>query len=137
MQPHIPYIGSRAEQLEQGGGIDVIVDQNDLSRDELRAVYEESLEIVLNSVERLVENLSGKTVITADHGEMLGERARPIPVRTHEHPRSIYTPELVDIPWLVIDDGERRDITELPLRDDQAPGRATVYDHLEAMGYKM
>lgn len=38
--------------------------------------YRENLRIALDSVEKLLPSLRGKTVITADHGELLGEKGR-------------------------------------------------------------
>lgn len=44
------------------------------SPEELRSFYRENLRWVLNEVERLLENVEGKIVITSDHGEALGEK---------------------------------------------------------------
>jgi hypothetical protein len=41
--------------------------------DVLRHAYGENLKIVLKYASKLLQNLSGKIVITSDHGELLGE----------------------------------------------------------------
>jgi len=60
----------------------------------LREAYLENLRLVLECVNGLVENLSGKIVITSDHGELLGERGR------YSHFAESSDPLLVEVPWL-------------------------------------
>jgi hypothetical protein len=67
----------------------------------LRKAYKENLEIVLKHVADLVEGLSGRIVITADHGEMLGEN------NCYCHWSRSNNKLLREIPWLVIDKGEK------------------------------
>lgn len=59
----------------------------------------DNLELVLGEVETLVNALSGQVVVTADHGESFSENW------VYGHPTGIYTKELVEIPWLIIDKG--------------------------------
>ncbi|MBW8001087.1 MAG: hypothetical protein FVQ80_03590 [Planctomycetes bacterium] len=69
--------------------------------DILRQAYKENLEIALPHVAKLVENISGKIIITADHGEMLGED------KCYCHWSRAKKKFLREIPWLVIDKGEK------------------------------
>ena len=63
----------------------------------LREKYRENLEIALEEIQRFVEDKEDvKIVITADHGELLGENGR------YAHPRGEKIPELVHVPWLEI-----------------------------------
>jgi len=56
----------------------------------VRNAYRENLELVLNYVKQLVAEIpSGKIIITADHGEWLGEDGR-------------YGHALMEVPWLEI-----------------------------------
>ena len=71
--------------------------------------YKSNLELVWKYVRKLIEKLSGKTVVTSDHGEMIGERILFLPIRGYGHPRGIRNPELIEVPWLEFD-GERRKI---------------------------
>jgi len=63
-----------------------------------------NLDRALPHVEDAMRELGGKTIVTADHGNMVGERV-PDPVSGVGHPRGVYTPELVDVPWLVYERG--------------------------------
>jgi hypothetical protein len=86
-----------------------------------------------------METLSGKTVVTADHGQMIGERSFPIPFHEHGHPPGIYTEELLSVPWLVHTNGPRREITaeELPTREQADDGDETVVsERLRHLGYR-
>lgn len=74
--------------------------------------YKDNLEYVIDDALSLAEQLDGKTVITSDHGNMMGERAFPIPIKMYAHPRGIRESELVEVPWAVVESGERRDIVD-------------------------
>jgi len=69
-----------------------------LGMEGLRRAYEENLKLVLSYVDKLVPHLKGKglVIITADHGELLGERG------LFDHPERVRVPELVEVPWLEI-----------------------------------
>lgn len=91
MQPHIPYIGdvsfpgaTVADTAERRGS------------DFLKKAYRSNLERVLESVQDLVNQLSGDIVITADHGEMLGEYGM------YGHYPEVYFSQLVEVPWLEV-----------------------------------
>ena len=68
-----------------------------LGKDGLREAYRENLHIVLEQVVALVKHLTGKIVITADHGEMLGE------YYCYSHWSRSSLKHLIEIPWFVID----------------------------------
>jgi len=65
----------------------------------LRRAYEMNLKKVLEEVKNLLPCLSGKVVVTADHGEFLGEN------RCFTHTPESENPLLVDVPWLVTKGG--------------------------------
>jgi arylsulfatase A-like enzyme len=69
-----------------------------LSWRQIKQVYNANLRRALESVEELIESLDGKVVITADHGEMLGEKG------LYSHPHGVYFKELVEVPWFVVDE---------------------------------
>lgn len=96
-QPHYPYIGELGGRLFPGENRNVIA--NDVSKmvmtvDQVQAVNRENMDAVIPEVVRLVDHLEVKTVVTADHGKMLGERGWPIPVRDYGHLWGIHIPEL-------------------------------------------
>lgn len=159
MQPHAQYFGPQAqkfrEQLTQQCGVSFIKSGPDtgtdterqltdlkeayedglISREQLHDVYRENLEFVLGYVEEMIDELGGKTVITADHGEMLGDRLPPLFIESTKHPGHTYSDPLRNVPWFVIDSEERRDIrTDTPIGFDRLD-EEVVEDQLKAMGY--
>jgi hypothetical protein len=67
----------------------------------LPKVYEATLERTLVQVAVLLKHLAGKIIITADHGELLGEGKR------YAHPYSSLDPTLIEVPWLTIEKTEK------------------------------
>lgn len=153
MQPHTPFIGELGEKIphrEDTSTADRMERSPDDTRDiwtnlqyglvniEIETVWEayvENLQIVLEEVEELIEDIDGKTVITADHGELFGERLFPIPVRGYGHPEGIHVSKLKEIPWLEIKTEPRREITEGEPKEFHTD-EETVEDRLVALGYK-
>jgi hypothetical protein len=109
MQPHRPYLGAMAEQLRErvdlvgyrneGDGLQIwgAVKEGKITVEEVRTAYSESLDIVLDTVDDLLEDMDGKSVITADHGEMLGERVFPFTSRVWGHSEGFSTPTLREV----------------------------------------
>uniref|UniRef100_A0A8A2VKG0 Sulfatase n=2 Tax=Haloterrigena alkaliphila TaxID=2816475 RepID=A0A8A2VKG0_9EURY len=150
MQPHYPFIGETGKQIEARGWTtdDVTINgtsiwghlRNDTTNVDLETVWEaylENLDIVVEHVRTLLDTVIGKTVITADHGNLVGERLSPIPTRKkYGHPYGVYTPELVKVPWLVIPSDTRRKIeSSLPI-DQQTKSDEMIEDRLRALGYR-
>jgi hypothetical protein len=119
MQLHDPYFGPKAKRLrarleDEGlvirardpekirnsdrsdrkvvNSLSAAAKEEYITDEELREVYVDNLRTVLTHVETLLEELSGKVVITADHGEYLGERGKI------GHPEGEYTKELRNVP---------------------------------------
>jgi hypothetical protein len=150
VQPHIPYIGETAAQLPGGAAIQTMRPDSDdreekpyaavkrgtVEPETIRTAYRESLEEALTAVEDLLEALPGKTVITADHGELLGERSgrRYGEFSDWGHPARTPVDELLSIPWWVPPFETRKEIETGQAVDG---GRTQVTtDRLEALGYK-
>ena len=114
LQPHAPYIGqhslpqacwgnnmndalslemNRMPEIKAAGK----AGQLDISK--LRMAYYENVELVAGYVKALLPSLCGNVVITADHGEMLGEN------NEFEHSCLPIYPELMTVPWRVEDRG--------------------------------
>jgi len=62
----------------------------------LRQAYTENLLIVLKAVSEIIPFLSGKIIITSDHGEFLGEGGR------YGHPYGCRDPILTKVPWFEV-----------------------------------
>lgn len=130
-QPHKPYIDSEGKPRPISLGPET-------PRWKLRDAYRTSLARLLSQVESMISELPGKTVITADHGELLGERTKPIPIREYEHPYR-YVPELMNVPWFEIPSTERRDIQpgEIEEYSEKQPETLNnaAREHLKTLGY--
>lgn len=147
LQPHYPFIGAKTrpfreadafmKQGDRGSWTRAAIGEIDVTRDEVWSAYRANLEYVLDSVAELVEVLNGKTVVTSDHGNLLGERAFPIPIREWGHPRGLHVHDLVTVPWLVIEGEERREIVaeEPETRADVDADDSTVRERLAQLGY--
>lgn len=81
MQPHIPFLET---DLGGEGFYDILEDEINenewdlamrgaVEHDDVVEAYRENLEIVMPYTRELGEKLSGKTVLTSDHGNLLGE----------------------------------------------------------------
>lgn len=158
MQPHEPYIGERGRELRERadlrgwdyaktveGDVDlsgkqvreaVQSDDIDITRADMWEAYCETLEIALAHVEELLGHLSGRTVISADHGEMIGERPLPFADAEYGHRSMLRTPELCKVPWFTIGADTSRETThEDPIANETVED-SVVEDRLEKLGYK-
>ena len=105
----------------------------------LRKAYRANLELVLEHVSTLIRYMSGRIIVTSDHGEMLGEDGR------YSHLGSSTHPCLTEIPWLIIDRPEsgltarqEPDQHAEPQEETAESGEgdeAKIRDRLRGLGY--
>jgi len=157
MQPHFPFIGERGRQLKhrdihpddirelQGESDDpdvggkIIWDRlqhGEVSLEEVWACYRENLELIVPHVTEIVDAANGTVVVTSDHGNLLGERLWPIPVRGYGHPQDLHVSELVNVPWLRIDRAQQRDIVSEPPQPIEGVDNDVITERLSDLGYK-
>ena len=117
MQPHGPLIGSDIEGPYQG-------------EDEYWKAYEQNLEYVLPFVYDIVNTVPGRTVITADHGQIYTDGMMDF-LGLNGHKPRLRFPGLVKIPWAVIK-GERRKVRRGKVTE--ASGER-IEQRLEQLGY--
>ncbi|ACV12146.1 conserved hypothetical protein [Halorhabdus utahensis DSM 12940] len=146
MQPHYPFIGEAGADLAaQGSFLDGRADRAYPSvwerldagaADEAQVwdAYEENLRIALPEVQRLVEALDGKTVVTSDHGNLFGERVSPLPIDIYGHPPGIADEELTAVPWVELPFEQRREIRKTETRSATTDD-GDVEERLESLGY--
>lgn len=148
MDPHGPHLGPTAEEYRKRleadeykiGHVEGMVwsqaaSKGLISQTEAQNAYAETVQQVLDHADSLLNKLTGKSVITADHGQMLGERLTPITPRIYGHPRDIHTSELCIVPWFEPPFESRRDTyPEDPIGYETADEKV-VTEQLQALGY--
>jgi len=145
LQPHYPFLTTETEYDKKIPDIGSDT-QNlwgslwrsdiDIGPDDIWPAYRANLDAVLTVVADLLSEFQGKTIVTSDHGNHVGERAFPIPIREWGHPEGIYTKQLVNVPWFVSKNGPRKSITAEKTTDSNDFDTNTVEDRLEALGYR-
>lgn len=98
MQPHIPFenhpetpqkYNYKDEEYDVWEG----VMRGEVDAEGSIEAYKKNLEFVMPFVEELVEDLDGKSVITSDHGNLIGEG------NFYGHPRGYSSVGLRKVPW--------------------------------------
>ncbi|WP_408957706.1 hypothetical protein [Natrinema sp. 74] len=150
LQPHYPFIGQIGREHFNYVGYDDPIDSdesnekfwdtvgtkiNNVPEHIVKKAYRENLQETLPHVEELLHAVPGKSVVTADHGEMLNDWARPIPYKLYGHPEGLYTPELVSVPWHTFTNGERRDVRRTDSEKQTEINEDVVQDRLKDLGY--
>jgi hypothetical protein len=154
MQPHAPFIGPKADALHErldglllpnrvdrrpfdSYGYDVMADDNfDIDRADIWEAYSECLQLALESVSEFVDATSGRVVVTADHGELFHERIGSLGPRLSGHPQNLKTDVLREVPWLVIDDGNRPNVRADPPIEPADVDDEAIDKRLQYLGYK-
>jgi len=151
LQPHPPFVIRDGNHISPGSKYRdyTAAREGKLSAEVVRSVYEDNVAYVLDFVEELVDSLPGKTVVTADHGEILGEGVGLLYEVIHPrwsfrnrrrfdyaHYDYIRQSELVEVPWLVVESDERREITTSSESAGIEMNDEIVEDRLEALGYR-
>lgn len=161
MQPHYPFISERGQEIDESAVDPVALDLDSnspvdnkqegdsempiwrrlqfglgITYDEVWEAYRENLELVLEEVIYLLQHLDGKTVITSDHGNLVGDRQRPLPVRGYGHPSKLFVDDLLEVPWVTLDDKTRRQISSEPPIMGEKTSEGNIDQQLEALGYK-
>lgn len=141
IQPHYPFLGENTAlggPLKESDAVDIwgklMKGAMDASPGRIRAAYRRNLEIALPAVRTLLDTLAGRTVVTADHGNMFGERAFPVPVREWGHPPGLYTDQLVRVPWLVHRNGQKEATTTAPVAAE-TDTENDPQERLQQLGY--
>ena len=143
MQPHHPFVPeplSEDEGMVRSGEHSspanpwISLRQGEVSRQRVWDAYEANLRYVLDSVALLLENVSGRVALTADHGNLFGEWG------LYGHPMHTPVPALLDVPWAEVTatDRESHEPTLTPpepLPVSRLYGAETERDRLAALGY--
>jgi hypothetical protein len=137
-QPHQPYFDRSGELFRRPVSYSFELPKDGYEHQDIIHAYRTTLETVLRELQTLLSELKGRTVITADHGELLGERLWPLPFRRYGHPRGFRVEHLLKIPWFIIDDGERKDIIQSePMYEVDETSEIEIDKHLRSLGYRI
>jgi len=141
MQPHLPPVNEQADAFpgfrphegEPGRGRDKVewepVKSGDIDPDTAREAYRENLLPVLDDLEVLLENIDAENVvITADHGNYLGEQGR------WGHPRDHIHPAVRKVPWW--ETTASNENTHTPDSHTTASEETDREEKLKALGYR-
>lgn len=98
IQPHYPFIGAEKQFSkwgEDGESVWDLAERGEVEREEVWKAYKENLEYVMPYAENLSKELSGKTVVTSDHGNLVGENG------LYGHPDRMRLKHLRKVPWVI------------------------------------
>lgn len=129
MQPHHPFFSSSEEidnlsEMERHPFNALKNGKND----EVWDAYLDNLRYGLDWVEKLINNVDGKVVITSDHGELMGELGMYFHMVGNIHPK------LKKVPWVEINATDNKTI-EPNISFSGTRDSKVSKDQLEALGY--
>lgn len=117
-----------------------------ITASDMKSVYSENLGMIINEISSLLNQIDGKIVVTADHGELLGE-GMPLWMKLIHHRwgnrlarydfghyPTVDVPELRDVPWLEYPYKNRRTIVEEVPQESEFDD-ISIRDNLSALGY--
>jgi hypothetical protein len=143
MQPHHPFVPDpiagddgmvRSGTHSSSSNPWIALRRGDMSREQVWRAYEANLRYALDSVARLIENVDGRAVLTADHGNLFGEWG------LYGHPMHTPVPTLLEVPWAettAVDQHTLQPTLDPPedLPISRVYGADTDRDRLDALGY--
>jgi hypothetical protein len=149
LPPHVPHLLKDGQELSSDSPYRnyEAARAGEVDASTMREVYTENFEYVLNAIQPLLDEIDGKIVLTADHGELLGEGVPRWMKLLHSrwgnqwhkydfgHYGDLDVPELVDVPWFELPTETRREIvSDPPVTNEYDTGN--IEDQLEALGYR-
>lgn len=142
MQPHIPF-KKRPEWFGDWGGTKhfgepggegkdtwLKVRDNELPKDEVWNAYAANLEWVLREVRRWYAETDARILITADHGNAIGEFGQ------YSHPPFSANPYLRKVPWTIIEGVGDGEVASSAREPPQSTSETAVEKQLDALGYR-
>lgn len=139
-QPHAPVVGNpdgtKKEQIDETLHPGDDLKTGNVTREAVWGAYRENLLYAFTYADQLADDLGGRSVFTADHGELFGEWLWPFPMRGYAHPDGVRHPKLTEVPWAVKEVGPRRRITEGEVSHHEADENE-VEERLRDLGYQV
>jgi hypothetical protein len=138
MQPHIPYIPHTNKWGDTDDSVLLpeeseftLAKESRLSISTLRDWYVDNLLYVVSVVSALLDEVGGKTVITADHGENLGD----VYYGERQFGHGVHTDKTRYVPWHELPCTSRRDVSDSSPQPASNQPTQSALDNLEAYGY--
>lgn len=137
MKPHAPHIGETSDRLRDEysdvyPGMFMLYRSGVIQKHVLEQSYIDTISIIEPKVQEVLNKIDGKSVVSADHGENLGEKHHGLTQVGHGNP----TPECYRVPWLEIECSERREVVEDPPIKSASVDEEVIERNLRALGYK-
>lgn len=143
MQPHCPFVPdpigdvpTAANELGESRERDTTVPwdrlrDGEVSRERVWEGYKANLRFVLDRLDRLLTNLDAdRVVITADHGNLLGEYG------VYAHPAHVAVDELRRVPWCEATATDTGTVDPDLTPDEDTVDADGLDDRLAALGYR-
>ncbi|MFX1279835.1 MAG: sulfatase-like hydrolase/transferase [Promethearchaeota archaeon] len=140
MQPHFPYIGysfgaEATQRLRNSVCSEEIQKKKKnkplnrkifalysvdfyriISRKDHFELYKRNLIKTFPYLKKLINSLPGRTIITADHGESIGNMIHPLlPIRLYGHNKQFKNRVLNNVPWFIIEPEDKEPIVNQEL----------------------
>jgi len=102
MQPHHPFVNSEIENdsamvgKDEDNKIWSRLERGEVTKRHIWSSYRKNMEYILDEIDEFTDKLEGKTIVTSDHGNAVGEST------FYGHPGDIETKELREVPWDVV-----------------------------------
>ncbi len=92
--------------------------------------YRENHQIIVEAIEPMLHKLEGRNVVTSDHGNAFGSWG------IYGHPARRHLKELIQVPYLVYDNGPRKQITNGEIATTETEiDQDIVEERLADLGY--
>ena len=145
--PHQPFIGETGQDMPHQVQFSGDVIQQDMEdpnvwaairdgryeKERVWKAYRENLELTLPAIEDILDDLQGKTVVTSDHGNVFGRLSE---WKVVGHPSGKHIKPLIKVPWLVYENGGRKNIQKGQIGSKSADmDESEVKERLADLGY--
>jgi len=135
LDPGREYTAVQSQNVEATGYRGILREHQSIDIEDIITAYLETLAIVTVHAINMAGRFTGKVALTADHGELLGDRLHLFGSQRWEHPGGIRTPELCTVPWVEFPFDKRRDICSEPPEQETSTEQEMVNTRLQALGY--
>jgi hypothetical protein len=94
-------------------------------------IYRRNLIKTFPHLKKLVYSLPGRTIITADHGESIGNIIHPLlPIKLYGHNEKFKNRVLNNVPWFIVDQKDKE-----PLKDKGILEREKILKYIKKIDF--